>query len=73
MQETNTPADVFATAARCANCTHPACVEGCPDHIDLRALFEFVATHAPMPISWQTNEQAAVTFADEAIETSFTA
>ncbi len=72
MQETNTPADIFTTAARCANCTHPACIEGCPDHIDLRALFEFVAAHAPMPVSWKTDEHEAEKFAGNAIESSFT-
>jgi NADPH-dependent glutamate synthase beta subunit-like oxidoreductase len=72
MSETDTAPDIFATAARCANCAHPACMEGCPDQIDLRALFEFVATHAPMPITWKLNEQEAESFVREAIETSFT-
>ncbi len=72
MQEPNISSDVFTTAARCANCAHPACIEGCPEHIDLHALFEFVAAHAPMPISWKTNEQEAENFAGNGIESSFT-
>ncbi len=72
MQAPNESQDIFAAAARCAGCSNPACMNACPDHIDLHALFEFIAAQAPMPVSWKLNEREAEAFADKAIEASFT-
>ena len=67
-----TPQDIFTVAARCADCPDRACVSACPKHIDLCALFQFIAAQAPLPVSWKQSEREAEVFADEAIETSFT-
>lgn len=64
--------EVLATAARCAGCTDPACAKACPEGVDLRALFEFVAAQAQSPINWRLDEREAEDFAIEAIEKSFT-
>ncbi len=63
--------DVFLTAARCADCVSPACTQACPEHIDLHALFEFIAAQAPMPLSWKRKENEADALVGEAIEDSF--
>lgn len=66
------PQEVFAAAARCAGCADPACIKACPDQVDLRALFEFVAAQSKMPLMWRLGEREAEDFALEAIEKSFT-
>jgi ferredoxin len=66
------PPGVLATAARCAGCAEPACMKACPEQVDLRALFEFVAAQAKVPPMWRLNEREAEDFAIEAIEQSFT-
>ncbi len=68
---TRPPDKVFLTAARCADCPNPACMQACPEKIDLRALFEFIAAQAPMPLSWMRKVDEAETFAGEAINNSF--
>ncbi len=73
MYETVPNPTIFATAVRCANCTDAKCVNVCPEHIDLRALFQFIADQAPLPVSWRADEREAEDFADAAIERSFTA
>jgi NADPH-dependent glutamate synthase beta subunit-like oxidoreductase len=66
------PPGVLATAARCAGCTDPACMKACPEQMDLRALFEFVAAQTKTPLTWRLDEREAEDFAIEAIERSFT-
>jgi ferredoxin len=66
------PPEVLVTAARCAACAEPACMKACPEQVDLRALFEFVAAQTKMPLVWRLNEREAEDFAIEAIERSFT-
>ncbi len=63
--------EVFLTAARCADCPNPACMQACPEKIDLHALFEFIAAQAPMPLAWMRMANEAETFAGEAIQDSF--
>lgn len=64
--------EVLATAARCAGCSDAACMKACPESVNLRALFEFVAAQAQSPINWRQDEQEAEDFVIEAIEKSFT-
>jgi NADPH-dependent glutamate synthase beta subunit-like oxidoreductase len=64
--------DVLVTAAQCADCSEPACMKACPEHVDLRALFKFVAAQSKTPVTWRLDERAAEDFAIEAIEKSFT-
>jgi NADPH-dependent glutamate synthase beta subunit-like oxidoreductase len=66
------PKDVLVTATRCADCPEPVCMKACPEQADLRALFEFVARQAKVPLTWRMNEREAEEFAIEAIEKSFT-
>lgn len=68
---TECPDGVFATAARCADCQEGACMKACPEQIDLRALFEFVASQAPMPLAWRNRPDESETFVGEAINHSF--
>ncbi len=63
--------DVYLTAARCAECSSPACVNACPEHIDLRALFEFIAAQAPAQLMWARQAGQAENFVAEAIDKSF--
>ncbi|MGB8648366.1 MAG: hypothetical protein WCF84_24230 [Anaerolineae bacterium] len=65
------PDQVFLTAARCADCAHPACIQACPEQIDLRALFEFIAAQAPMPLTWMRNPDEAENLIGQAIHNSF--
>ncbi len=67
-----TPQNVFTMAGRCADCPDCACIKACPEHLDLRTLFQFIAAQSPLPVSWQLNEREAEVFADDAIELSFT-
>lgn len=62
---------VFVTAARCADCEHKECINSCPEGVDLKALFEFVAAQSPLPLAWKQNAAQAEAFADEAIQKSF--
>ncbi len=71
MSKTVPAHQVFATAVQCADCAEAHCMKACPERVDLRALFQFIAEQTPMPIAWQTDEHAAESFADEAIERSF--
>jgi NADPH-dependent glutamate synthase beta subunit-like oxidoreductase len=66
------PPGVMATAARCAGCAEPVCMKACPEQVDLRALFDFVAAQAKSPPTWRLNEREAEDFAIQAIEASFT-
>jgi ferredoxin len=66
------PPEVSVTAARCAGCAEQTCMKACPEGVDLRALFEFVAAQTKMPLMWRLNEREAEDFAIEAIEKSFT-
>ncbi len=72
MQEIKAKEDVFTTASRCAECKEALCLKACPEHVDLRALFEFVAAHGPRAATWRTRESEAESFAGDAIESSFT-
>ena len=63
---------VFATAARCADCPDPACVRACPEKVDLRLVFDFLASETPLPVVWKLNELEAIRYVDDAIETSYT-
>ena len=71
MDETVPARTIFETAARCADCAEGSCMKACPAQVDLRALFEFIAAHAPAPVAWPTDERAAEDFADAAIARSF--
>ncbi len=72
MSPTTCPSDkVFLTAARCADCSNPACMEACPEHVDLRALFEFISEQMPVTLARIQKSQEAETYADEAINHSF--
>ena len=66
------PNNVLVTAARCADCPERVCMKACPEQADLRALFEFVAAQAKVPLTWGMDEREAEEFAIEAIEKSFT-
>jgi ferredoxin len=66
------PKDVLVTAARCADCPDPACMKACPEQVDLRAVFAFVAGQGIPPVTWRMDEREAEDFAIEAIEKSFT-
>ncbi len=66
------PQDVLVTAARCADCAEPACMKACPQQVDLRALFKFIAAQTKTPLAWRLDEREAEDFAIEAIERSFT-
>ncbi len=72
MHEMNNAAGIFATAARCADCPDAECVKACPEQVDLRQVFRYLAAQAPLPVAWKASEKDAVLFADNAIETSFT-
>jgi NADPH-dependent glutamate synthase beta subunit-like oxidoreductase len=65
------PRDVLTRAARCADCAEPVCMKACPEQVDLRALFKFIAAQSKMPLTWQLDELEAEDFAIEAIEKSF--
>ncbi len=72
MRETDRSLDqVFITAARCADCPNPPCAQSCPEHIDLHALFEFIAAQAPMPLAWKRKMDDAEAFAGDAIHNSY--
>ncbi len=72
MNPTSCPPDkVFLTAARCADCPNPACVQACPEHVDLQALFEFVVANAPPSVTRMLKAEQAETYAGEAIHNSF--
>ena len=71
MSKTVPAQQIFATAAQCADCAEAPCMQACPEQVDLRALFQFIAEQSPLPVAWQANERAAEVFADEAIERSF--
>ncbi len=62
---------VMMTAARCADCENAACMKACPEQVDLRALFKFIAAQSPVPVAWMRDTRAAVDFVTEAIEQSF--
>ena len=64
--------NIFATAVRCADCAEAPCMRACPEQVDLRALFQFIADQTPLPVAWRIAEREAEAFADEAIERSFT-
>jgi NADPH-dependent glutamate synthase beta subunit-like oxidoreductase len=63
--------DIFLAAARCAECSSPACVNACPEHVDLHALFEFIAARAPEQLTWMRKAGQAENFVAEAIDKSF--
>ncbi len=72
MKATTGPSkEVFLTAARCADCPNPACMQACPEQIDLRALFEFIAAQSPLPLTWRRDEQEAEALTGQAIHNSF--
>ncbi len=72
MNATTCPTDkVFITAARCADCSEPACMQACPEHVDLQALFEFVMANAPASVTSMLKAEQAETYAGEAITNSF--
>ncbi len=72
MNGTTRPSEeMFAIAARCADCQDGACMKACPKQIDLRALFEFIAKQAPMPVTWMEKTDEAEAFVGEAIRKSF--
>ncbi len=72
MNPTTCPSDnVFLTAARCADCSNPACMQACPEHIDLHALFEFIAEQMPVNLARIQKAKEAETYAGEAIHNSF--
>ncbi len=72
MHEINDAVSIFATAARCADCPDAHCVKACPERVDLRVVFQYLAAQTPLPVAWKLSERDAVLFADDAIETSFT-
>lgn len=73
MSANHTPTqEVLTMAARCAGCADGACMKACPEEVNLRALFEFVAAQAQSPIIWRQDEREANDFVIEAIEKSFT-
>ncbi len=63
---------VFLTAARCADCPNPACMQACPEKIDLHALFEFIAAQSPIPLPWTRKLDETETYTGQAIHNSFT-
>ncbi len=63
--------NIMRIAARCADCADPACMKACPEQIDLGALFKFIASQAPLPVSWTRPAREAEDFAAAAIERSF--
>ncbi len=65
------PRDVLTRAARCADCAEPVCMKACPEQVDLRALFKFIAAQSKKPLTWRLDEFEAEDFAIEAIEKSF--
>ncbi len=72
MNPTSRPCDnVFLTAARCADCPDPACMRACPEEIDLRGLFEFIAAQAPIPLMWTRTPGEAAELVREAIQDSY--
>ncbi len=72
MRETDQTLDkVIMTAARCADCTNPACAQSCPEHVDLHALFEFIAAQAPASLVWKRKMDEAETLAGDAIHNSY--
>ncbi len=62
---------VLSMAARCADCGDPACMRACPEHMDLSALFRYIAAQAPVPVSWRQEAREAEDFAAAAIERSY--
>lgn len=73
MLPTSTPPKaVLARAAQCADCADPTCMKACPEQVDLRVLFEFIATQSKTPVIWRLDEREAEEFAIEAIEKSMT-
>ncbi len=55
-------------AGRCVGCADPACIKACPQQVDLRALFRYVAAQTRMPATWRQDDLEAEEFAATAIQ-----
>ena len=65
--ELDDPQDVLLTLARCAECTNPACVTGCPEHVDLRAALRAMLQRVP-GLARQEELSEGIMYAEHAIE-----
>ncbi len=57
-------------AARCADCSDPACTRACPEQVDLQGLLRYFVSQANLPVTWMQDVDAA-DFVAEGIEASY--
>ncbi len=66
---------VLVSAMRCLDCRDPRCVQGCPEHIDVRSAMQVIVERAPENLrrAWSDHPDDATRSAMDGVEASFEA